>query len=197
MNDRDTFAAAALTGLIANGDYSVESTPTLAYRMADAMLRERGKEQGHEDNRSQPSKRKWVHGCTGILRRGEVGMEETDDGPVYKIGDGKTEWDDLPTLVKSTNHDDAATGEPSGGVGFSSGSRTGPINRTPERQSPDRECGESSLRDVPQLDNSRAAGGPEHHISDRPKPVKDAVSDRPQPINADRLAALERLGGER
>jgi hypothetical protein len=42
MNDRDTFAAAALTGLIANGDYSVDATPLLAYRMADAMLRERG-----------------------------------------------------------------------------------------------------------------------------------------------------------
>ena len=41
MNDRDHFAAAALTGLIANGDYSVESTPSLAWRMADAMLRER------------------------------------------------------------------------------------------------------------------------------------------------------------
>lgn len=39
---RDTFAAAALTGLIANGDYSVDATPLLAYRMADAMLRERG-----------------------------------------------------------------------------------------------------------------------------------------------------------
>lgn len=38
MTDRDTFAAAALTGLLANGDYSVESTPLLAYRMADAML---------------------------------------------------------------------------------------------------------------------------------------------------------------
>ena len=42
MTDRDTFAAAALTGLLANGDYSVESIPMLAYRMADAMLRESG-----------------------------------------------------------------------------------------------------------------------------------------------------------
>jgi hypothetical protein len=38
---RDTFAAAALTGLLANGDYN-PSTPVLAFRMADAMLRERG-----------------------------------------------------------------------------------------------------------------------------------------------------------
>jgi len=37
---RDTFAAAALTGLLANGDYN-PSTPVLAFRMADAMLRER------------------------------------------------------------------------------------------------------------------------------------------------------------
>lgn len=41
MTDRDHFAAAALTGLIANGDYSVESTPVLAWLMSDAMLRER------------------------------------------------------------------------------------------------------------------------------------------------------------
>ena len=42
MNDRDKFASAALTGLLANGDYSVEAVPLLAYRMADAMIRERG-----------------------------------------------------------------------------------------------------------------------------------------------------------
>jgi len=39
---RDTFAAAALTGLLMNGDYSTDSIPSLAYSMADAMLRERG-----------------------------------------------------------------------------------------------------------------------------------------------------------
>jgi hypothetical protein len=39
---RDTFAAAALTGLLANGDYN-PSTPVLAFRMADAMLRERAR----------------------------------------------------------------------------------------------------------------------------------------------------------
>ena len=38
---RDHFAAAALTGLLANGDYGMESTPGLAWGMADAMLRER------------------------------------------------------------------------------------------------------------------------------------------------------------
>jgi hypothetical protein len=41
MNDRDYFAAAALTGLLMNGDYSTDSIPSLAYSMADAMLRER------------------------------------------------------------------------------------------------------------------------------------------------------------
>ena len=38
---RDQFAAAALTGLIANGDYGLDAAPPLAYRIADAMLRER------------------------------------------------------------------------------------------------------------------------------------------------------------
>lgn len=41
MTMRDHFAAAALTGLLANGDYGMESTPGLAWDMADAMLRER------------------------------------------------------------------------------------------------------------------------------------------------------------
>lgn len=46
MTDRDTFAAAALTGLLAQGDdgsFSEESYVRGAYRWADAMLRERAK----------------------------------------------------------------------------------------------------------------------------------------------------------
>jgi hypothetical protein len=44
VTDRDTFAAAALTGLLAQGDdgsFSEESYVRSAYRWADAMLRER------------------------------------------------------------------------------------------------------------------------------------------------------------
>ena len=52
--------------------------------------------------------------------------------------------------------------------GFSSGSRTGQINRTPERESPRRECEESSLRDATHPDTKgRATGGPEHHTLSR------------------------------
>lgn len=47
MTMRDHFAAAALAGLLANGDYGMESTPGLACGMADAMLRER--ERLHND----------------------------------------------------------------------------------------------------------------------------------------------------
>lgn len=46
MTDRDTFAAAALTGLLAQGDdgsFSEESYVRAAYRWADVMLREREK----------------------------------------------------------------------------------------------------------------------------------------------------------
>lgn len=39
---RDTFAAAALTGLLCNGDYSMDAIPCHAFSIADAMLRERG-----------------------------------------------------------------------------------------------------------------------------------------------------------
>jgi len=44
MTDRDTFAAAALTGIIANEGEgpSLSNTCGYAYRIADAMLRERG-----------------------------------------------------------------------------------------------------------------------------------------------------------
>lgn len=44
MNDRDHFAAAALAGLVAQGDDPVLSQQCeYAYRIADAMLRERAK----------------------------------------------------------------------------------------------------------------------------------------------------------
>lgn len=111
MNDRDTFAAAALTGLLAQGDdgsFSEESYVRAAYRWADVMLRERDK---------QPA----------------------------------------PPCVETD--------------GFSSGSSSDLINRNAERESPRRECEESQLRDVPQLDNSRAAGGPEHHILEHQQPT--------------------------
>ncbi len=44
MTDRDTFAAAALTGIIANEGEggNLPGTCAYAYRIADAMLRERG-----------------------------------------------------------------------------------------------------------------------------------------------------------
>jgi hypothetical protein len=38
---RDTFAAAALTGLLVNGPFNADAVPRLAYSMADSMLRER------------------------------------------------------------------------------------------------------------------------------------------------------------
>ena len=50
MTDRDQFAAAALTGLLAQGDdgsFSEESYARAAYRWADAMLRERERTNHH------------------------------------------------------------------------------------------------------------------------------------------------------
>jgi hypothetical protein len=41
MTDRDTFAAAALPGLLVNGPFNTDAVPRLAYSLADAMLRER------------------------------------------------------------------------------------------------------------------------------------------------------------
>jgi hypothetical protein len=46
---RDTFAAAALTGLLVNGPFNTDAVPRLAYSMANAMLRERnGAAEGRE-----------------------------------------------------------------------------------------------------------------------------------------------------
>jgi hypothetical protein len=50
MNDRDTFAAAALTGLLSNDYFSLgDDAAKRCYEYADAMLRERG-----QSDRSQP-----------------------------------------------------------------------------------------------------------------------------------------------
>lgn len=64
MTDRDTFAAAALTGLLAQGDdgsFSEESYARAAYRWADAMLRERGTAipDATPTQSSVPDSRKW------------------------------------------------------------------------------------------------------------------------------------------
>lgn len=208
MTDRDHFAAAALTGLLAQGDdgsFSEESYARAAYRWADAMLRERGKTSVGVSEMDSESDRKSVAAHGACARSCS---QPFDSAPTTQSA---------PPRVKTD--------------GFSSGSSGGTINRSAERESPRRECGESSLRDVPQLDNSRAAGGPEPSFtsggvdrpvayaktnaervgldtktgttpprngavddeSDRSQPIKDDVSDRSKPISDERLAALEEL----
>lgn len=188
MTDRDSFAAAALTGLLAaptDKDRSWDYWARLAYEAADAMLARRTK--------------------NGTGSGFEVGPD-----PDSRTWETHPANQPAPPCVETD--------------GFSPGSRTGQINRTPERESPRRECEESSLRDVPQPDNGRAAGGPEHHISKaeidalqhvvedgrivgmsvygrlrsllvrlRPEWECEGDSDRPKPINDERLAALEQL----
>lgn len=79
MTDRDTFAAAALTGLIANGDYSVDATPLLAYRMADAMLRERSRT-GQSAEDTPPQSRAGTPTLTDEEREAvEIAAAELDD----------------------------------------------------------------------------------------------------------------------
>ena len=130
MTDRDTFAAAALTGLLAaptDKDRSWDYWARLAYEAADAML-------------------------ARCPKNGTGSGFEAGPDP-----DSRT-WETYPS-----NHPAPPCVETDG---FSSGSRTGQINRTPERESPRRECEESSLRDDTHPDTKgRATGGPEHHIS--------------------------------
>lgn len=144
MTDRDTFAAAALTGYTANpawDDAAASIVAEQAYADADAMLAERSR----------------------------TGQKMTESDIPHAV---------CPVRDSSTNND-AATVEPGGSVGLSPGSSSDPINRNAERESPRRECGESSLRDVSQLDNSRAAGGPEHSyvIDGVDRPVSYAETD--------------------
>jgi hypothetical protein len=102
MTDRDTFAAAALTGLLAgsehNRDLDDSGHAELAYFIADAMLRERERRKEKDASFSY----------------------STPSPPVAS---------------------------------------TGPINRQAASQSPDEQCGGGEPLDVPQDDNSRAAGG--------------------------------------
>jgi hypothetical protein len=46
MSDRDTFAAAALTGMMSRVSGKAEAFAEAAYKLADAMLRERGNHSG-------------------------------------------------------------------------------------------------------------------------------------------------------
>lgn len=148
---RDTFAAAALTGLLvhANDDIDEETLDTpsdiayTAYQMADAMLRERGNRQGNLDSSNHdaaPAARASLPTADHAVRRGcESGC-----------GTGKQT---APPCVETD--------------GFSPGSSSDPIHRNAERESPRGECGESPLRDVTHPDKKgQAAGGPEHHISE-------------------------------
>ena len=138
---RDHFAAAAVTGLLSNiPRYQLGVIAVQAYDIADEMLRERVKHPVGVAEMDSAADRKSVAAHGACARSCS---QPFDSAPTTQPAPPRVETD-----------------------GFSPGSRSGQINRSPERQSPDRECGESSLRDVPQLDNSRAAGGPEHHISD-------------------------------
>lgn len=76
---RDTFAASALTGLIANGDYSVDATPLLAYRMADAMLRERLRN-GVAESRETSQQLKDAEDFVAIRKQFEAWQKEQSVG---------------------------------------------------------------------------------------------------------------------
>jgi hypothetical protein len=86
MTDRDTFAAAALTGLLANEGEgpSLSNTCGYAYRIADAMLRERGgTEPMPKEKRTEVSytltaeEREAIHRAEARLRTAYVPDDET------------------------------------------------------------------------------------------------------------------------
>jgi hypothetical protein len=70
MTDRDTFAAAALTGLLAGpGGKTAEQWALLAYSLADAMLRERernGAVSGCETVRLTDAERSAIEWCLSL-----------------------------------------------------------------------------------------------------------------------------------
>ena len=100
MNYRDTFAAAALTGLLANGDYN-PSTPVLAFRMADAMLRERGnyseKPNSSTNHDAAPAaKAMQSRDCSGVLSgTGDTPSEAEIDALEFVVVMGRVAngWD--------------------------------------------------------------------------------------------------------
>jgi hypothetical protein len=75
---RDTFAAAALTGLLVNGPFNTEAVPRLAYSMADAMLRERnGAVAGCETVTLTDEERAAIYRAEARLRTAYVPDDET------------------------------------------------------------------------------------------------------------------------
>ena len=106
MTDRDQFAAAALTGLLAQGDdgsFSEESYARGAYRWADAMLCER--ERTNRD--AAPAARASVDSVAP--QPTTDGRERTDKSPARTV-DGTGE-SDRPKPIKSTPATHATHGE--------------------------------------------------------------------------------------
>lgn len=101
MNDRDRFAAAALTGLMTHSPpdqrYSDESLPRLysmvssaAYKIADAMLRERKKWPEASNGDAQNAHKAYVDLPTGdpnVVNRVPVTFENHDAAPEARIDD--------------------------------------------------------------------------------------------------------------
>jgi hypothetical protein len=151
---RDTFAAAALTGLLANGDYN-PSTPVLAFRMADAMLRERarnGSVEGCETVQSDhiPDAGKmvetpgeidkyrrfigevmnWISEATGFLHDDVL---RTDDARDTITNACSQCWDAFNRIAyPTTNHDAAPAARAEESMKEPNGSSTGEPGGEPE-----------------------------------------------------------------
>jgi hypothetical protein len=98
MTDRDTFAAAALTGLLASRNDIDDEAAERAYCIADAMLRERSRS-GHNDAETLPQHAK----CTDRDRFAKPMQNEKSAEVLprpYEICDEKRSFSD-------TNHDAA------------------------------------------------------------------------------------------
>jgi len=91
MTDRDTFAAAALTGLLANEGEgpSLSNTCGYAYRIADAMLRERGT--AVSDNRVTGNQREMEYPQHSLT-------DEERDALEFAVETGKVATHDAATL---------------------------------------------------------------------------------------------------
>lgn len=90
VTDRDHFAAAALAGLLAQGDdgsFSEESYAVAAYRWADAMLRERG---NHSEKPNSSTNHDAAPAATADAERSRT------DKAVIRPGEGAG---DTPTLT--------------------------------------------------------------------------------------------------
>ena len=193
MTDRDHFAAAALTGLLAQGDdgsFSEESYVRGAYRWADAMLRERAKTNHDAAPAARASEA--TASPERVCVRSDAGTGDTQSFDAYRRFVGE-----VMNWISEATSAYAASCRSDGGMKIMADACSrcwdafDRIAHTDHGASPEARASVDSVAPQPTTrgDSDRtdkAAPRPSEGTGDTPdspKPIKGGVSDRSKPIN--------------